>query len=172
MTTRAFLFVLLMAAWPPGAQGQSDRAQTRLVREVGHELRMLPYFTVFDNLTYEVNGSSVILGGQVTRPTLKDSAERVVKAIEGVEAVSNNIEVLPVSPNDDRIRVAVFRAVYGQAGMDRYAHQAQPSIHIVVKNGQVTLEGYVDNEGDKDRAGVYANGVHGVFGVANRLRVG
>jgi hyperosmotically inducible protein len=123
-------------------------------------------------LAYEVNGSRVVLTGQVTKPTLKDSAGRVVKSIEGVESVANNIEVLPLSPIDDQLRIAVFRAVYGQPGMDRYAHQAMPSIHIIVKNGHVTLEGYVDNQGDKDRAGIYANGVPGVFSVTNNLKIG
>lgn len=133
---------------------------------------MLPYFTVYDNLTYEVNGNQVVLAGQVTKPTLKDEAGRVVKSIEGVESVANNIEVLPVSPMDDRIRIAVFKAVYGKPGMDRYARQAMPSIHIIVKNGHVTLEGYVDNAGDKNRAGIYANGVSGVFSVTNNLKIG
>jgi|HubBroStandDraft_6_1064221.scaffolds.fasta_scaffold303639_2 hyperosmotically inducible protein len=166
-----FTFLIAIASLLP-AQGAGDRAQARILKEVGHELRMLPYFTVFDNLTYQVNGNQVVLTGQVTKPTLKEEAGRVVKAIEGVESVTNNIEVLPASPMDDQTRVAVFRAVYGKPGMDRYSHQAMPSIHIIVKNGHVTLEGYVDNEGDKNRAGIYANGVPGVFSVTNNLKIG
>jgi hyperosmotically inducible protein len=173
MTRVSVLFAVLLAiASLLPAQSAGDRAQARILKEVGHELRMLPYFTVFDNLTYQVNGNQVVLTGQVTKPTLKDEAGRVVKSIEGVESVTNNIEVLPVSPMDDQTRVAVFRAVYGKPGMDRYAHQAMPSIHIIVKNGHVTLEGYVDNEGDKNRAGIYANGVPGVFSVTNNLKIG
>jgi hyperosmotically inducible protein len=109
--------------------------------------------------------------GQVARPTLKSDAENVVKKIEGVEHVKNEIEVLPVSPNDDRIRRAVFRAVYSDPTMERYAIQAVPPIHIIVKNGNVALEGVVATEADKNIAGIRANGVSGVFSVTNNLRV-
>jgi len=107
----------------------------------------------------------------VSRPTLKSDAENVVKKIEGVEHVKNEIEVLPTSPNDDRIRRAVFRAVYGNPTLERYALQAVPPIHIIVKNGNVTLVGVVASEGDKNMAGLKANGVPGVFGVTNNLQV-
>lgn len=150
---------------------QSNRGQDRIVKEVRHELVMLPYYNVFDNLAFKVDGSTVTLMGQVTRPTLKSDAERVVKGIEGVEKVVNNIEVLPVSPNDERIRLAVYRAIYGQPGLQRYGLQAVPPIHIIVKNGNVTLEGVVANEADKNIANVQANGVPGVFSVKNNLRV-
>jgi hyperosmotically inducible protein len=109
--------------------------------------------------------------GQVTRPTLKSDAEHVVKDIEGVERVNNQIEVLPLSPNDDRIRVAVYRAIYGDTALNRYGLQAVPPIHIIVKNQRITLKGYVMNEGDKNIANVQANGVSGVFSVKNNLRV-
>jgi len=132
---------------------------------------MLPYYGVFDNLAYSVNGYNVTLMGQVTRPTLKSDAERVVKDIEGVESVTNNIEVLPLSPNDDRIRMAEYRAIYGDTALSRYGLNAVPPIHIIVKNGQVTLEGVVANEGDRNIANIRANGVPGVFGVTNNLRV-
>jgi hyperosmotically inducible protein len=132
---------------------------------------MLPYYGVFDNLAYKVEGSTVTLMGQVSRPTLKSDAENVVKKIEGVEHVKNEIEVLPVSPNDNRIRRAVFRAIYSDPTMDRYAIQAVPPIHIIVKNGNVALEGVVATEADKNIAGIRANGVSGVFSVANNLRV-
>ena len=150
---------------------QSNRGQDRLVREVRHELVMLPYYNVFDNLAYRVDGATVTLMGQVTRPTLKSDAERVVKGIEGVEKVVNNIEVLPVSPNDERVRLAVYRAIYGQTSLQRYSLQAVPPIHIIVKNGNVTLEGVVASEADKNIANVQANGVPGVFSVKNNLQV-
>lgn len=150
----------------------SDRSQRRLLKEVRHELVMLPYYGVFDNLGYKVEGGTVTLLGQVTRPTLKTDAERTVSHIEGVEHVVNNIEVLPLSPMDDRIRLAVYRAIYSQPGLDQYSLRAVPTIHIIVKNGHVTLEGAVMNEGDKTRAGIAANGVSGVFSVTNNLAIG
>jgi hyperosmotically inducible protein len=150
---------------------RSAAGEDRIVREVRHELVTLPYYGVFDNLAYRVEGSTVSLFGQVTRPTLKDDAGRAVKNIEGVERVNNQIEVLPLSPMDDQIRLAVYRAIYSQPGLDRYALQAVPPIHIIVNNGRVTLEGVVANEGDKDTANIRARGVSGVFGVTNNLRV-
>src|SRR5262249_16924742 len=113
----------------------------------------------------------VTLMGQVTRPTLKSDAEGVVKRLEGVESIDNQIEVLPLSPNDDRVRRAVFRAIYSAPGLDRYGFQAVPSIHIIVKNGSVTLEGVVGNKADSDMANLKANGVPGVFGVSNNLQL-
>ena len=149
----------------------SGRARSRIEREVRHELVMLPFYGVFDNLSFRVNGGTVTLMGQVTRPTLKTDAERVVKGIEGVERVVNDIEVLPLSSYDDKIRLATYRAIYGHTALNRYVLQAVPSIHIVVKNGTVTLEGVVANEGDKNIAGLQANSVPGVFSVTNNLRV-
>ena len=147
-------------------------AQARLVKEVRHNLVMLPFYGVFDNLEFQIQGAdTVALSGQVTRPTLMSGAERVVKDIEGVAKVVNNIEVLPVSPNDDGIRLAMYRAIYGHTGLDRYALRAVPPIHIIVKNGKVTLVGVVANAGDKNLAGIVANGVPGTFGVTNDLRV-
>src|SRR6516164_669473 len=146
-------------------------ANDRIIREVRHELVMLPYYGVFDNLSYRVDGNTVTLFGQVTRPTLKSDAENVVKKIEGVERVINNIEVLPPSPNDDRIRQAEYRAIYGFPSLNRYALAAVPSIHIIVKSGRVTLVGVVDNEGDKNAAGIQANSVPGVFAVTNDLQI-
>ncbi len=156
------------------AQGQravSERARTRMEREVRHELVMLPYYGLFDNLTFRVDGTTVTLTGQVTRPVLKEDAGRVVMGVEGIEKVDNQIETLPLSPNDDRIRLATYRAIYGHAVLNRYALQAVPSIHIIVKNGHVTLEGVVDSQNDKNIAGLQANGVSGVFSVTNNLRV-
>jgi hyperosmotically inducible protein len=151
--------------------GQSSRGQDRITREVRHELVMLPYYGVFDNLLYRVDGGTVTLMGQVTRPTLKSDAERAVKDVEGVTRVENQIQVLPLSPMDDGIRVAEYRAIFGKPGLDRYAMQAVPPIHIIVSNGNVTLEGVLSSEADKNQAGIYAKGVSGVFGVTNNLRV-
>jgi hyperosmotically inducible protein len=144
----------------------------RIAKEVRHELVMLPYYGVFDNLAFKVDpNGTVTLLGQVTRPTLKSDAENVVKDVEGVTKVVNQIQVLPLSSTDDRIRIAEYRAIFGQPGLDRYAMQAVPPIHIIVDNGKVTLEGVVANQGDKDRAGIQANTVPGVFSVTNNLRV-
>ncbi|HYM12517.1 MAG TPA: BON domain-containing protein [Bryobacterales bacterium] len=164
------LFQATSVAVPQHRRGPSTRGEERLAKEVRHELVMLPYYGVFDNLTYRVNGYNVELSGQVTRPTLKTDAERVVKQIEGVEKVTNNIEVLPLSPNDDRIRLAVYRAIYGHPNLNRYALQAVPPIHIIVKNGDVTLDGVVASAADRNIAGIQANSVSGVFHVTNNLR--
>jgi len=171
--------VLLTAA--PGLSFQKDRdrdraaspggaAADRITREVRHELVTLPYYGVFDNLTYRVDGSTVTLMGQVTRPTLKSDAGNVVKRIEGVEKVDNEIKVLPLSPMDDRTRLAVYRAIYSFPSLERYALQAVPPIHIIVENGKVTLEGVVATQADKDAAALRANGVQGVFSVVNNLQ--
>ena len=156
-----------------GAKSQRDENRTgaSLIREVRHQLVMLPYYSVFDNLTYTVEGDNVTLNGQVTRPTVKSDAESAVKSIEGVGTVINNIEVLPPSPMDDDIRRAVYRAVYGDSGLQRYALQAVPSIHIIVKNGNVVLEGVADTEADKNMANLRARGVSNVFSVKNNLVV-
>ena|SRR5579871_4233467 len=147
------------------------RSEERITKEVRHELVMLPYYDVFDNLAYRVDGSKVTLLGQVTRPTLKRDAENVVKKIEGVENVDNQIEVLPLSPNDDRVRLAAYRAIFSKAPLQRYQLSAVPPIHIIVKNGNITLEGVVANESDKNLAEIAAKGVHGAFSVKNNLRV-
>jgi len=149
----------------------SDRAQARLERAVRHELVMLPYYGLFDNLAFRVDGTTITLLGQVSRPLLKKDAGDVVKNIEGVENVDNRIEVLPTSPSDDRIRVAAYRTIYGQAVLNRYAMQAVPSIHIIVKNGHITLEGMVGSQTDKNIAGVQANMVSSVFSVTNNLQI-
>jgi hyperosmotically inducible periplasmic protein len=151
---------------------QSDKGQSRLMKEVRHELVMLPYYNVFDNLSYSIDGGTVTLMGQVTNPVLKSSAENVVKHLEGVQQVVNKIEVLPLSPNDDRIRRLVYQKIYTYPSLStRYGFQALPSIHIIVKNGNVALEGVVDSASDKNVAGIQANGVPGVFSVTNNLRV-
>jgi len=154
------------------AQDQpSAKAQERVIKEVRHELLMLPYFGVFDNIAYKVDGYTVTLLGRVVRPSLKSDAENAVKHIEGVEKVDNQIEVLPVSPMDDRLRLELYRAIYGYPALEKYALGVQKPIRIIVKNGNVTLEGVVDNEGDKNLAGLRANGVGGSFSVTNNLQV-
>jgi hyperosmotically inducible protein len=137
----------------------SSAAENRIAREVRHRLVMLPYYGVFDDLGFRVEDGTVTLIGEVVRPTLKSDAEHVVKRIEGVEHVMNNIEVLPVSTLDDQTRVAEYRAIYGDAVLStRYGFRALPSIHIIVKNGNVRLEGVVANEADKNLIAIRANG--------------
>jgi hyperosmotically inducible protein len=152
-------------------QADTSRGQQRIVKEVRHELTMLPYYSVFDNLAYKVDGDRVTLMGQVSQPTLKADSERVVKKIEGVSSVDNQIEVLPASFMDDRIRRQVFRAIYSQPVLEKYAVQAVPPIHIIVKNGHVSLEGVVANESEKNIAEIQAKSVPGVFSVEDHLNV-
>ena len=158
------------------ARGAKEQKETKssqnLVREVRHQLLLLPYYSVFDNLAYRVDGDHVTLEGQVTRPTLKSDAENAVKSIESVSGVNNNIEVLPPSPMDDQLRRALYRAIYGDPSLNKYSWSSVASIHIIVKNGNVTLEGVVDSEGDKNLAGLRANSVPNVFSVKNNLTVG
>lgn len=161
----------LAKAQKESPQQREERAQQRLVKEVRHQLVMLPYYSVFDNLQFKVEGDRVTLLGQVVRPTLKDDAERAVKSLEGVASVDNRIEVLPLSAMDDQTRRAVFRAIYRDTALSRYAIQAVPPIHIIVKNGNVTLEGVVATESDKNLANLRANQVPNVFSVKNNLVV-
>jgi hyperosmotically inducible protein len=150
----------------------SQKGVDRMVKEVHHELVMLPFYGVFDNLLYKVSPDGTLtLLGEVSRPTLKSDAERAVRDIEGVERVDNQIKVLPVSPNDDRIRRATYRKIYGHNVLSQYQLRAIPPIHIVVDNGHVTLEGVVARQMEKQVAGVQANSVSGVFSVENKLRV-
>jgi hyperosmotically inducible protein len=167
------LVALLVCPVTAIAQDQNqDPRVTRLIREVRHELNLLPYYGVFDNLAFKVEpGGKVTLLGQVRKPTLKSDAERAVKNVEGVDTVDNQLEVLPLSPNDDRIRMRTYRAIYRTSTLERYAIQAVPPIHIIVKNGNVTLEGVVASQMDKNLANIKARGVPGVFKVTNNLRV-
>ncbi len=146
-------------------------AATDLMKEVRHELVTLPYYGVFDNLAYRVDGSKVTLFGQVRDPKLKNDAGKAVKSIEGVSAVDNQIEVLALSPADDQTRMAVYRAIYSKPSLQRYQMGAVPPIHIIVKSGDVTLEGVVANEMDKDVAGIAAKGVGSAHQVNNNLRI-
>jgi hyperosmotically inducible protein len=163
---------LLAAPLLVQAAGSSGSAPRSLEQRVRHELVMLPYYNVFDSLSFQVDGSRVVLTGEVTWPALKSDAGNVVRRIPGVTEVANNIEVLPLSPFDNRVRLAEYRAIFGRDGLGRYSMGALPSIHIIVKNGHVTLEGVVDNQMDRNLAGIHANGVVGVFSVTNNLRVG
>jgi hyperosmotically inducible periplasmic protein len=154
----------------PAPRG-SAQYEAWLTNQVRHQLAMLPWYSVFDNLEYRVDGSTVILEGQVARESLKPDAENAVKHIEGVTSVQNNIEVLPLSPMDNQIRFATYRAIYSEPGLQMYGRGALPSIHIIVKSGNVTLVGVVDNQTDKNLAGLRANGVPNVFSVTNNLAV-
>jgi BON domain len=168
------LLLSILVITPASAQastGQETKANQNLVREVRHQLLLLPYYTVFDNLAFKVDGDHVTLEGQVTRPTLKSDAEAAVKSIEGISGVTNNIEVLPPSPMDDQSRRALYRAIYGDAQLSKYGWSSMPSIHIIVKSGHVSLEGVVDNDTDKNLAGLRANSVPNVFEVKNNLVV-
>jgi hyperosmotically inducible periplasmic protein len=149
----------------------SAKAQERIVREVRHELLMLPYFGVFDYIAFKVDGYDVTLIGEVTRPVSKSDAENAVKRIEGVEHVNNQIEVLPPSPLDDQIRLQLFHAIYGFPPLEKYALGVNKPIRIIVKNGHIILEGVVDNETDKNTAEIRAKGVPGTFSVTNNLQV-
>ena len=134
-----------------------------------HELVTLPGYRVFDYLNYRIDGSKLTLFGQVTRPLLKSDAEKAVQSIEGVSSVDNRIEVLPASKLDDRIRFAVYRAIYSKPPLQKYQMGAVPPIHIIVKNHNVTLEGMVNSVDDKDLAGPAAKAVPGVFKLTNHL---
>jgi len=150
----------------------SPRAQERIVREVRHELLMLPnYGGAFDHIAFQLQGYDVILTGHVVQATLKHDAEHAIKHIEGVESVINHIEILPPSPQDDRLRRAVFHAIYGYGPLQHYGVGSNRAILIIVNRGHVTLEGVVISKEDKNLAGIRANGVRGAFSVTNNLRV-
>jgi hyperosmotically inducible periplasmic protein len=172
-TTPVALVILCILLLGSGsfAQENEPKAGQNLIKEIRHQLVLLPYYSVFDNLSYRVEGSKVILSGQVVRPSLKSDAEAAAKGVEGVSSVENDIEVLPPAPMDDQIRRAVFRAIYSEPSLSRYAASAVPSIHIIVKGGHVTLIGVADNVTDKNIAGLRANGVPHVFSVDNNLVV-
>jgi hyperosmotically inducible protein len=174
MRSKFFVLMILMGLFAVSASAQRPippQAVERIAKEVRHEILMLPYYDVFDNITGAVSGYTVTLMGQVTNPTLKREAENVVKHIEGVEKVVNQIEVLPLSPMDDGLRLKLYRAIYGYAPLEKYAMPVVKPIRIIVKSGNVTLEGVVDSENDKNLANVRANTVPGIFSVTNNLKV-
>jgi hyperosmotically inducible protein len=173
LSLRLFVVLAVTALSMPAQTGRtvSERAVERIQKEVRHEILMLPFLGVFDNIAYKVEGYNVTLMGQVTRPTLKSDAGNVAKRIEGVEKVDNQIEVLPVSTMDDQLRLRLYRAIYGYSALERYAMPVIKPIRIIVKNGNVTLEGVVDSEADKNMVNIRANAVSDVFSVTNHLVV-
>lgn len=165
------LFTLAALGFAQDRDQPTARSQERITREVRHELLMLPYFGVFDNIAFKVDGSTVTLLGQVVRPSLRSDAENAIKHIEGVEKVDNQIDVLPPSSVDDGLRIRLYRAIYGYPSLEKYALGVQKPIRIIVKMGRVTLEGVVDNDADKNLAGLRANTIPGIFSVTNNLQV-
>ena len=192
IVTLALLLALTPAAWQspqgsaptttaPNAQSTSPNTQNaplsqkgieRIIKEVHHELVMLPFYGVFDNLAYKVSpDGTVTLLGQVSRPTLKSDAENVVKRIEGVERVDNQIKVLPLSNYDDEIRLRALRTIYGSSTLSKYALGANPPIHIIVDNGRVVLKGVVANTMDRQIAESLVRSNSLAFDVKNELQV-
>lgn len=166
-------FVASLGLMGFATKAQSQAVNAHIVREVRHELVTLPYYGVFDWLEYEVKtDNTVVLRGQVVRPSTKSDAESRVEDIDGVSRVVNEIEVLPLSPNDDRLRRALYRSIYGfNSPLFRYGHQAIPSIHLIVNRGRATLKGVVANRGDAILAYQRARSVPGLFAVKNELQV-
>lgn len=163
--------LVLMAVMVSFAPAQQNRINDRFTERIRKELVKIPTYGIYDNLGFEVKGNDVILYGQVVRPSTRNEAERRVKRIEGVDNVINNIEVLPVSSSDDGIRRRVSRAIFRSGSLYRYAMGANPSLHIIVNRGHVTLDGVVSNKMDSQLAYMAANQVPGVFSVTNNLRV-
>ena len=145
--------------------------QARVAEQVRKQIVTLPYYSLFDNVTFNLNGDTITLNGEVYRPSMRKSVERAALRVEGVNEVVNNIEILPTSFHDDRIRIAALRALYAHPVLNRYGFQSVPPIHIIVKNGAIRLEGVVNRESEKNVAGILANGVSGAFSVTNNLRV-
>jgi hypothetical protein len=189
------LAALVVLAPPPlVAQGTTSLSpdDKRLVDDVRIALSLLPYYGVFDFLSFTYARGTVTLKGFAYRGSLKDDAEAAVRRVRGIDTIVNDIEIAPVSFNDDRIRQAAFYLIYTDEFLSRYAPGGarrayidalefgrfpgiQPlghyPIHIVVKNGRITLMGIVDNQQDKQMAGVRAREVQGVLGVENELVV-
>ena len=193
-----FCFVVLVPSSrpqePAASSDANQQAVLRLAKEVRKQIVTQPQYGVFDNIHFAIQGDTVILRGQASRPSLKSGIENSVKKIEGVKSVTNDIEVLPVSPNDDRLRAALYRSIYSAPSLQKYTSNRgggsrMPSvaraaggitmdppmgyhaIHIIVKNGNVTLTGVVDSDSDWAIAGMRANTVAGVFSVDNQLEV-
>ena len=171
--TIAATVMLLVLCVSPNAYGALTQVNARLIKQVRHELVTLPYYGVFDWLEFEARpDGTVVLRGQVVRPATKSDAEARVKEVDGVTRVMNEIHVLPLSSQDDRLRTALYRTIYGSnSPLFRYATQAIPSIHIIVDHGRATLKGVVASKGDAQLAYVRARTVPGLFGVKNELIV-
>jgi len=165
-----FLAVAALSA-APFVYASGPAVPKTMDQKVLHELNMLPYYGVFDDIRYRVDGDNVTLTGQVWQPVLKLQAESAIKHVEGVGKVDNQIEVLPTSNFDDQIRFQTLRAIYAYPALNRYVLNSHPTIHIIVRNGNVTLTGVVANTMDREMAYVRANGVHGAFSVTNELQV-
>jgi hyperosmotically inducible periplasmic protein len=167
----SFLAVTALGAASLAFASGPAPVQKSLAEQVRHEINMLPYYGVFDDISFRVDGDKVTLLGEVWQPVLKEETGSAIKHIEGVRQVDNQIEVLPLSSFDNQIRYSAYRAIYGFGPLNRYLLGVHPSIHIIVKNGNITLTGVVANSGDRDMAYLRANGVHGAFSVKNELRV-
>ena len=165
------ILFIVITGMAQGNRKFSAKAQERITKEVRHQILSLPEFGTFDNIAFKLNGYDVVLFGQVVQPSLKSDAEKVVRKIEGVEHVDNRIEVLPTSSNDDRLRRDLFIAIYRYEPLQHYGVGSNRPIRIIVNHGNVTLEGVVDRESDKNMVGIRANGVPGVFSVRNNLAV-
>jgi len=164
----------LRAQHPPSAKPAAAAPKTeesQLSREIRHQLIVLPYYSVFDYIAFTLDGNKITLTGYVLRPTLKANAEAAVKSLEGVSSVKNLIEVLPKSPTDDDSRRAVYRAVFEDSTLQRYAAQEVPLIHIILRNGEVTLEGAVSTEAEKNLASTRVSGVSGISTVKNNISI-
>ena len=166
-----FAAVLVMAC-PAAFCRQTGHSQNEVAREVQHQLVTLPFYMVFDHLSCRVNGDTVTLLGQVTRPALKGDAEKAALHVPGIRRVDNEIEILPDSSVDQKLRLAEYLAIFGDPQLNQYALQAMPPIHIIVRNGAVTLEGTVATESDKTEAFTQASGVPGVISLTDHLQVG
>ncbi len=177
MLKKPRLFILSLAlglaalpALATSHNGFTDE-QARVAEKVRKQIVTLPFYSLFDNVTFSLDGNTVTLNGEVYRPSMRKSVERVALQVEGVNEVVNNLEVLPTSFHDDRIRIAALRALYTHPVLNRYGFRSVPPIHIIVKNGEIRLEGVVNRESEKNVAGILANGVSGAFAVTNNLRV-
>ncbi|MGD0932480.1 MAG: BON domain-containing protein [Candidatus Korobacteraceae bacterium] len=156
---------------PPPEAALPPEAQAKIAKAINHNVIMLPYYGIFDSLSYQLQGRTVILTGEVTNPSLKPDAERAVKKVEGVDKVVNNIEILPPSPIDQQIRERVRKTIYSYGPLFKYSRDPNPPIRIIVKNSRVTLEGVVDSEGDKNLCTLRVNQISSVLSVTNNLRV-
>jgi len=164
----------LPAQHPPAAIPATTAPKTeesQLSREIRHQLFVLPYYSVFDYITFTLEGDKVTLSGYVLRPTLRANAEAAVKSLEGVSSVKNLIEVLPKSSTDDGFRRAVYRAIFEDSTLQRYAVSEVPVVHIILRNGEVALEGAVSSEAEKTLASTRASSVPGVSNVKNNISV-
>ena len=166
----AAVLAIAASATVAAARATDQGGDQPVVEQVRHQLLKLPYYGIFDNLAYKVEGGTVTLYGQVVQPVTRKDAESSVKRIKGVEQVVNNIEVLPLSSFDNAIRARTLREMYRTGSLYRYTRGVHPSLHIIVSGGHVTLEGVVATKTDKQLAYLAASRVPGVFSVTNNLR--